>query len=55
MYCLSVYLIWTQRYHTFSDMATDHWCLSLTEVCGKVGHFSSHLCVLIGVLAKFHE
>ena len=36
MYCLSVYPIWTQRYHPFSDMTTDHWCLSLTEVCVKV-------------------
>ena len=24
MYCLSVYLVYTQRYHLFSDMATDH-------------------------------
>ena len=29
MYCLSVYLIEIQSYRAFSNMAVDHWCLSL--------------------------
>ena len=29
MYCLSVYLIQIQSYRAFSNMALDHWCLSL--------------------------
>ena len=36
-YCLSFYLIKINRNRLFSDMAADHWCLSLTEfkVCLK--------------------
>ena len=30
MYCLSVYLIQIQSYRAFSNMALDHWCLSLS-------------------------
>ena len=29
MYCLSVYLTQIQSYHAFTNMAVDHWCLSL--------------------------
>ena len=29
MYCLSFYLIQIQSYRSFSNMAVDHWCLSL--------------------------
>ena len=32
MYCLSVYLIQTQGYHAFPNMAVEHWCLSLSKV-----------------------
>ena len=34
MYCLSVYLIQIQSYHHFSNMAVDHWCLSLSQLGG---------------------
>ena len=29
VYCLSVHLIQIQSYRAFSNMAVDHWCLSL--------------------------
>ena len=32
MYCLSVYLIQIHSYRAFSNMAVDHWCLSLKEM-----------------------
>ena len=30
-FCFSFYLIYTQRYRPFANMAADHWCLSLTH------------------------
>ena len=32
MYCLSIYLIQIQSYRAFSNMAVDHWCLSLISL-----------------------
>ena len=37
MYCLSVYLIQIQSYCAFSNMAVDHWCLSLKALINKGG------------------
>ena len=32
MFCLSVYLIQIKSYSAFSNMAVDHWCLSLRSL-----------------------
>ena len=39
MYCLSVYLIKIQSYPVFSNMALDHWCLSLRVRCAVYDQF----------------
>ena len=39
MYCLSVYLIQIQSYRAFSNMAVDHWCLSLSILILKNYNF----------------
>ena len=49
MYCLSVYLIQIHSYRAFSNMAVDHWCLSLKE-----SEFPARTTHTLGVVSCYH-